>query len=249
MSIDVHPVAVKLQEARERLILALDFPSVHATKQFLSEFRGTAPNDLSPRWVKVGLELFLAGGPSFVGHLVGEGYRVFLDLKLHDIPNTVAGAIRAILPLEPALLTVHASGGASMLAAAAEAAAGSSTRLLAVTVLTSLDADQLAATGVSGEPSEQVLRLAHLASGAGIEGFVCSPLEAQALREAVPAAHLVTPGIRSAGGDRGDQQRVSTPAQAIRSGAAQVVIGRPITQAENPVAAFNTILHEIAEAL
>lgn len=240
---------MKLQEARERTIVALDFPSVHAAKEFLGKFRGTAPSDLSPRWVKVGLEMFLAGGPSFLGHLTGEGYRVFLDLKFHDIPNTVAGAIRAILPLEPALITVHASGGPAMLAAAAEAVAGSSTRLLAVTVLTSLDADQLAATGVSGEPSEQVLRLARLASDAGIDGLVCSPLEAQALREALPAAHLVTPGIRSAAVDRGDQQRVSTPADAIRSGAAQVVIGRPVTQAENPVAAFNAILHEIAAVL
>jgi orotidine-5'-phosphate decarboxylase len=136
-----------------------------------------------------------------------------------------------------------------MLAAAAEAAAGSATRLLAVTVLTSMDAGQLAATGIPGAPEEQVERLAAMAAGAGIKGFVCSPLEAARLRTALPSAHLVTPGVRPSGAKQGDQQRVSTPGEAIHAGASQLVIGRPITQAADPAAAYAGILQQIAAAL
>jgi orotidine-5'-phosphate decarboxylase len=238
-----------MAEARERLILALDFPSASETLHFLSGLREKAPKDHSPIWVKVGLELYLAAGASFVERLIAEGYQVFLDLKLHDIPNTVAGAIRSVLPLGPALLTVHAVGGPAMLAAAADAVTGSATRLLAVTVLTSMNTAQLRATGVSGAPAEQVQRLTAMAHDSGIHGFVCSALEAPQLRIALPTAHLVTPGVRPAGGDRGDQQRVATPAEAIRAGASQLVIGRPVTQAIDPAAAFQAILAEIASAI
>ena len=177
-----------------------------------------------------------------------SGLEVFLDLKLLDIPNTVAGAIRAVAPLRPALLTVHASGGPGMLEAAAAAAAGTGARLLAVTVLTSMDEAQLAATGVEGAPSEHVQRLAAMAAGAGIGGFVCSPKEAAALRLQLPAAHLVTPGIRPAGAQAYDQQRTGTPQGALQHGANQLVIGRPITAAADPAHAYLGILHEIAAA-
>nr|WP_233581590.1 orotidine-5'-phosphate decarboxylase [Acidipila sp. EB88] len=204
------------------------------------------PVDVRLRWVKVGLELFLAEGAPLLSRLRAQGYQVFLDLKLHDIPNTVAGAIRSVLPSGPALLTVHACGGPAMLAAAARAAAGSATRLLAVTVLTSMDAAQLAATGVAASPSDQVSLLAGMAAAQGISGFVCSPRESEQLRQLLPTAHLVTPGIRPTGAALDDQQRHSTPAQALRSGATQLVIGRPITEAANPAAAYLAILDEMA---
>ncbi len=207
------------------------------------------PPEAQPRWVKVGLELFLAEGPAVLKHLRQDGFEVFLDLKLHDIPNTVAGAIRAVAALGPALLTVHAGGGPLMLQAAAHAVTGSRTRLLAVTVLTSVDAVQLAAPGVAGSTTEQVERLAAIASAAGIEGFVCSPNEAAMLRRQMPAAHLVTPGIRPANAQADDQQRTGTPSFALQHGADQLVIGRPITASADPAAAYLGILHEIAAAL
>ena len=199
--------------------------------------------------MKVGLELFLAAGPPLVARLRDDGYQVFLDLKFHDIPNTVAGAIRSVLPLEPALLTVHASGGPAMLRSAAEAAARSKTRLLAVTVLTSMDARELSAVGVADPPAVQVERLAIEAHACGIDGLVCSAQEAAALKQLLPMIHLVTPGIRPVGAAAGDQQRVSTPVQALRLGAAQLVVGRPITAAADPAQAYLSILAEIAEAL
>ena len=245
---DLPPEKLAVSEARERLILALDFHSASESLHFLSELRKQSTEESSIQWVKVGLELYLAAGAALVERLVGDGYKVFLDLKLHDIPNTVAGAIRSVLPLEPHLLTVHAVGGPAMLAAAADAVAGSQTRLLAVTVLTSMNAAQLAATGVPETPAEQVRRLAAMAHTSGINGLVCSALEAPQLRIELPEAHLVTPGVRPAGGDRGDQQRVATPSGAIRAGASQLVIGRPITQAADPAAAYRAILAEIASA-
>ncbi len=199
-------------------------------------------------WVKVGLELFLAEGASLPRRLQEQGYSVFLDLKLHDIPNTVAGAIRAVLPLEPALLTVHASGGPAMLRAAADAVHGTGTKLLAVTVLTSMDQEQLAATGVADTALEQVKRLAGLSAECGVTGLVCSPLEAGALRAMLPEAHLVTPGIRPSGVEVGNQQRIAMPVEALRAGANQLVVGRPITAAENPGLVYRRILHEIAQA-
>ncbi len=178
-----------------------------------------------------------------------EGYEVFLDLKLHDIPNTVAQAVHSLLALEPALLTIHATGGAAMLDAAARAVHGTSTRLLAVTVLTSTDHAQLAATGVRTEPAAQVLRLATLAHNNGVSGIVCSALEAAALRQAFSESYLVTPGIRPHGAAQNDQQRVMSPADALGAGATQLVIGRPITAAAAPAAAYLGILSEIAHAL
>ncbi len=232
---------------RDRLILALDFSSAQACFAFLDCFE-TLPADARPLWVKVGLELFLAEGPPVVRQLRARGLHVFLDLKLHDIPNTVAGAIRAVLPLAPALLTVHAGGGAAMLRAAAEAAAGSGTRLLAVTVLTSMHAAALAASGVPAEPAAQVEKLARLAAANGIGGLVCSPREAARLQAVLPEAYLVTPGVRPKGADAGDQQRTATPSEALAAGAAQLVIGRPITGAADPVAAYLGVLAEMEQS-
>jgi orotidine-5'-phosphate decarboxylase len=198
--------------------------------------------------VKVGLAFFLANGAA--GFLALGGRPVFLDLKLHDIPNTVAGAVRAVLPLRPRMLTLHAAGGAAMMAAArqaAEAAGPARPKLLGVTVLTSLDADALHATGVAGDPAEQVLRLARLAIAAGADGLVCSPLEVRMLRAALGSGPLlVVPGIRPAGAPLGDQARTLTPREAAAAGADWLVVGRPITAAADPAAAAAAIAAEIA---
>jgi orotidine-5'-phosphate decarboxylase len=235
-------------EPRERLILALDFPSAALSLEFLEDLRQRCTEP--PLWVKVGLELFLAEGSRLVDTLRGQGYSVFLDLKLHDIPNTVGAAVRALGALDVDLLTVHAAGGPAMLRAAAEAAAGLARppRLLAVTVLTSMDERELTAIGVACAPREQVLRLAGQAWQAGIRGLVASPLEAGMLRGELGAGlHLVTPGIRPADGHGlDDQQRVATAAAALRSGASQLVVGRPITRAVDPGAAYKALLAEIA---
>jgi orotidine-5'-phosphate decarboxylase len=185
--------------------------------------------------VKLGLEFFLANGPA--GLAAAAGVPLFLDLKLHDIPNTVAGAVRSLLPLGAKMLTVHAAGGAAMVAAAREAAGGAKDRplILAVTVLTSLDASALSDTGVAGGVTQQVLRLARLALGAGADGLVCAAHEVPALRDAFGAAPvLVVPGIRPAGGATGDQVRITTPEVAISAGASYIVVGRPITGAADP---------------
>jgi orotidine-5'-phosphate decarboxylase len=185
--------------------------------------------------LKLGLEFFLANGAE--GYRTITGAPIFLDLKLHDIPNTVAGGVRAVLPLRPRMLTVHASGGASMIQAARQAAAAGSDRpmILAVTVLTSLEEADLHATGVAASPADQVLRLARLALEAGADGLVCSPLEVAMLRHALgPSARLVVPGIRPRGAAASDQARTMTPAQAIAAGADWIVVGRPITDAANP---------------
>ena len=185
---------------------------------------------------KLGLEFFLANGAAGVRAITGRP--IFLDLKLHDIPNTVAGAIRAVLPLGPRMLTVHAAGGAAMIAAARNAAeAGGTNRpmILGVTVLTSLAADDLAATGVPDQPASQVLRLARLAVSAGADGLVCSPLEVAMLRQELGSGPaLVVPGIRPAGSAAGDQARVTTPEAALAAGADWIVVGRPITAAPDP---------------
>jgi orotidine-5'-phosphate decarboxylase len=249
---ELHPTTPPPRpDPRERLILALDFPSASASLALLDTLHEQCQQP--PCWVKVGLELFLAEGAPFVNTLRTRGYSVFLDLKLHDIPNTVAAAIRALAPLEVNLLTVHASGGPAMLAAAAEAAAAIRThrpRLLAVTVLTSIDAQQLAAIGIPGSLEEQVQRLAREAWQCDIHGLVASPVEAALLRRDLGSGlHLVTPGIRSSTSPPDDQQRTATLAEALRSGASQLVIGRPITRAANPAAAYDAILSDIGEAL
>ena len=198
--------------------------------------------------VKLGLEFFLANGSDGVRLI--DGRPVFLDLKLHDIPNTVAGAVRAVLPLRPAMLTLHAAGGAAMIAAAraeAETVGAARPILLAVTVLTSLDAEALHATGVAGGTRQQVLRLARLALDAGADGLVCSAHEVAVLRAAIgPGPVLVVPGIRPAGSDRGDQARTMTPREASDAGADWLVVGRPITQAADPAAAAAAIVTDLA---
>lgn len=187
--------------------------------------------------VKIGLELYLRYGPDVVASIRGaSGVRVFLDLKLHDIPATVAGAARTVGRLRPDVLTVHASGGAEVIRAAAEAAP--STKIAAVTVLTSLNQEQLERTGVSGSVRDTVLRLSSLAVEAGAQGIVCSPREVAAVRAEVgPGITLITPGVRPAGADANDQARVATPEEALKSGSDLLVIGRPITSAPDPGAA------------
>jgi len=199
---------------------------------------------------KVGFELYTSVGPSLVRELVARGKRIFLDIKLHDIPNTVAGAVAAASDLGVEFLTVHASGGETMLRAAADARAGE-LKLLGVTVLTSLSPDELSAVWNREIRSirEDVGRLALLARDAKMDGVVASPLEASWIRSRVGRDFLiVTPGVRPAGSDRGDQSRVATPRQAIAAGADYLVIGRPITGAEDPVAALRAIEHEIENA-
>lgn len=199
---------------------------------------------------KVGLELYTRAGPEVVRELIDRGKRVFLDLKLHDIPNTVAGAVRAASDLGVDLLTVHASGGPTMLKAAARARSGG-LRLLAVTVLTSLSPDEMSTVWGREIRSvrEEVGRLAVLAQEAGMDGIVASALEASWVRSQVGDDFMiVTPGIRSAGADRGDQSRVATPTDAIRAGADYLVVGRPITQAADPAAALAAVIEEVEQA-
>lgn len=228
----------------DRLILALDFPAAAPALALASRLEG------SIRWVKVGLELYLSAGQQIVEDLLRRDLYVFLDLKLHDIPNTVGAAVRAISGLGVSLLTVHALGGPAMLAAAAEAAsAPESPRLLAVTVLTSMDQPQLSAIGISVSPLQAAVSLARVAHSSGITGLVCSPEEAAAMRAATPGMHIVTPGIRPAGAAAGDQRRFLTPAAALRAGSSQLVVGRPITQAADPEGVTQAILGEIAESL
>lgn len=197
--------------------------------------------------LKLGLEFVLAAGPDGVRRLSQRP--VFLDLKLHDIPNTVAGAVRAVLPLQPRMLTLHGGGGSAMIEAARRAADTSATPplLLAVTVLTSLDSSALHATGVAGGPRQQVLRLARLAMAAGADGLVCSAHEAAMLRDTLGSSPvLVVPGIRPAGSDMGDQARTMTPAEAAQAGADWIVVGRPITASPDPAAAAAAIAQELA---
>jgi orotidine-5'-phosphate decarboxylase len=229
--------------SKDRLAVALDFPTAKSALDLVDQLSGTC------QWFKVGMELYYATGNALVETLRNRGFNVFLDLKLHDIPNTVAGAVRSATQAGASLLTIHASGGPVMMAAAADAAAApGSPRLVAVTVLTSMDAAQLTATGVSATPAEQVLRLAKLAQHSGVNGMVCSAEEVGSLRaELGDDALLVIPGIRPSGSDIGDQKRIATPAAAIKRGASMLVIGRPITRAANPAEAAEAIFKEIKE--
>ena len=237
-----EPKLEALDAGRERLIVALDYSSAKAALELTERLAGQC------RWFKVGLELYVAAGPAIVEMLAGRGYSVFLDLKLHDIPNTVAGAVKTVARAGASLLTVHAGGGEAMLRAAAEAASGpDAPRLLAVTVLTSMDDAQLKAIGVHRSPAHQVELLAKMGLDAGIHGFVCSPLEVASLRQITgPEGVLVTPGIRPADGTAGDQKRIATPTEALVQGANYLVVGRPITQAANPGQAAEAILEEMA---
>ena len=225
------------------LILVLDAPSPREVTPALRQLQGTV------RWVKVGLEMFTACGPDCVREVAGMGFRVFLDLKLHDIPNTVAKAVESVSQLPIQMLTLHAAGGPEMLAWAVKAQKqhAPDLRLLGVTVLTSMSASHLASVGVAGTPEEQVVRLGRLAVDSGLTGLVCSPLEIAPLRSALGAnVVLVTPGIRPREARADDQTRVMTPGQAARAGANYLVVGRPIFQAPDPVAAARAILAELA---
>ncbi|ABM61345.1 orotidine-5'-phosphate decarboxylase [Halorhodospira halophila] len=228
-----------------RLVVALDFPAAAPAEALAAQ--------LDPRLcrLKVGKELFTRAGPQLVERLHARGFEVFLDLKYHDIPNTVAGACRAAADLGVWMVNVHALGGRRMLEAAAEAVAAAEGRTLitAVTVLTSHDAATLEEIGLAGPPREAVLRLAGLAQASGLDGVVCSPEEAAAIGERFGAGLLrVTPGVRPAGAALGDQQRIATPAAAVAAGCDHLVVGRPITAAEDPAAAAAAIAAEIAAA-
>ncbi len=230
-----------------KIIVALDFSDARAAQEMVARL------DPALCRVKVGKELFTAAGPALVENLVTRGFGVFLDLKFHDIPNTVASACKAAAQLGVWMMNVHASGGRAMMQAAREALesaqAGGTRRpkLIAVTVLTSMGQSDLADIGMQGSPAEAVLRLAQLAQGAGLDGVVCSAQEAALLRGACGAGfNLVTPGIRPADGVQGDQKRVMTPRAAVDAGADYLVIGRPITQAADPVAMLQRIQREIA---
>ena len=241
----VSPAAARdAAAAGARIFVALDLADVERARALARALKGSVGG------LKLGLELFSAGGIAAVAALKREGLPLFLDLKLHDIPNTVAGAVRALLPLEPAFLTLHASGGEAMLRAAAEAAASAGARrprLLAVTVLTSLDGSDLATVGQEGPLEAQAARLAQLAKGAGIDGAVCSPKEVALLRARCgPDFLLVVPGIRPAWSEVGDQKRVMTPKEALAAGADYLVIGRPIIAAAEPRAAAERIAAELA---
>ncbi len=235
-----------LEEARRRLIVALDVPDAPSAIALVNKLESSC------QWFKVGLELFTAAGPAVLEPLVKRGHSVFLDLKLHDIPNTVAGAVRSVAALGVRMISIHACGGPAMLSAARTALDGLADppQLLAVTVLTSMDQAQLNAVGLKRDPAAQVKLLAEMGLAAGIRGFVCGPQEVASLRKlAGPEALLVTPGIRPAGAEKTDQKRIATPAQALRHGASYLVVGRPITHAPDPADAAEAILKEMAEVL
>src|SRR5690242_20367617 len=222
------------------ILCAIDTPDRARARQLASAMAGSVGG------VKLGLEFFTANGPEGVRE-TARGIDLFLDLKLHDIPNTVAGAVKSALALDPLLLTVHCAGGPAMLRAAVEARGARRTKLLGVTVLTSLDDGDLASTGQGGPVATQVRRLALLAKQSGLDGVVCSPQEVALLRQACgPGFLLVVPGIRPAGSAAGDQKRIQTPRAAIDAGADYLVIGRPISEAGDPAAAARAILAELS---
>lgn len=220
------------------LYVALDTPELAAARSLGQALRPHVGG------LKLGLEFFLANGLPGALVMAAEGLPIFLDLKLHDIPNTVAGAVRALVPLAPAILTVHASGGHAMMRAA-KTSAPVGTRVVAVTMLTSLDAHDLREMGLGRDPARLARSLAASARAAGLDGVVCSPHEVRAIKAVWPECLAVVPGIRPEGGAAGDQKRAATPAQALREGADILVVGRPITGAPNPAAAAA----EIAAAL
>jgi orotidine-5'-phosphate decarboxylase len=224
------------------LILALDVPTREEAAPILRQLRGNL------RWVKLGLQMFTAYGPNYVREVADMGFDIFLDLKLHDIPNTVAKAVESLGPLPIKMLTLHTAGGGEMMraAAAAQQKTNPNLLLLGVTVLTSTDAAGLNEIGVAASPADQVARLGQLAVNSGLRGLVCSPLEVELLRRTLPAStQLVTPGIRPAGDEVGDQKRIMTPAEAARAGSSYIVVGRPILKAADPAAAARAILADL----
>ena len=226
------------------LILALDVPTREEAAPILRQLRGEL------RWVKIGLQMFTAYGPDYVRAVADEGFNIFLDLKLHDIPNTVAKAIESLAPLPIGMLTLHTVGGREMMTYARKAQLQTQPDLLllGVTVLTSMDATGLSELGINVDPATQVSRLGKLASDSGLRGLVCSPLEVSLLRSQLATDfQLVTPGIRPAGeADSDDQKRIMTPADAARAGSSYIVVGRPILKAKDPVAATRAILANLA---
>ncbi|MCI1665419.1 MAG: orotidine-5'-phosphate decarboxylase [Atopobiaceae bacterium] len=237
---------LEIAKPSERVIVALDCDHDRAL-ELADSLSGHA------KWMKVGMTLFYACGPSVVSELKDRGYDVFLDLKLHDIPHQVRGAARSASLTGADLLSVHSLGGAEMIAAAREGVEEAArdrderTKLVAITVLTSMDADSLAQVGIERNVSEEVSQLAAMAYDSGSDGVVCSPKEASAMRLVLDdEALVVTPGVRPAGSALGDQRRVATPSDAVRSGASHIVVGRPITGASNPVAAFDAIAAELS---
>ena len=226
-----------------RIIVALDYPGAEPALQLVRRL------DPSQCRLKVGKELFTVAGPDFVRRLTGEGFDVFLDLKFHDIPNTVARACAAAADLGVWMMNVHALGGERMLAAAREAvdAAGQPPLLIAVTILTSMAEADLAAVGLQGSPQDNVLRLASLAHYCGLDGVVCSSREASVLRATFETPfRLITPGIRPAGSAADDQRRVMTPVEAIENGSTYLVIGRPVTAADDPSGVLRSINSDLA---
>ncbi|HYH17209.1 MAG TPA: orotidine-5'-phosphate decarboxylase [Azospirillum sp.] len=233
-----------MTSAASRIFCAVDTTDMDSARDLARRVSGSVGG------VKLGLEFFIAHGPAGVRAVIGaDGPPLFLDLKLHDIPNTVAGGIKAALPLQPAFMTIHTSGGPAMMRAAMEAAAsagGRRPKILGVTVLTSLDDGDLGAVGQGTPVGEQVVRLAVLAKGAGLDGVVCSPNEVAVIRAACgPDFILMVPGIRPAWAAANDQKRVMTPAEAVAAGADHLVIGRPITGNADPAAAARRIVAEI----
>ncbi|MBE9527551.1 MAG: orotidine-5'-phosphate decarboxylase [Proteobacteria bacterium] len=224
-----------------KIIIALDYKDEVSTMALVDQLEPSLCR------LKVGKELFVRCGPGLVEKLIHKGFDVFLDLKFHDIPNTVAAACQAAADMGVWMVNVHASGGRNMMMAAREAIEQSSHKplLIGVTILTSLSRSDIAEIGLDIEPAEQVLRLAKLAKESGLDGVVCSPLEVQTLKQEVSKDFiLVTPGVRPVGSDTGDQQRIMTPAQALSAGSDYLVIGRPITAADNPIQALKSIIVE-----
>ena len=231
----------------KEVIIACDFNSQEKTLEFLQQFKDEKP------YVKIGMEVFYGNGPEIVRQIKQQGHQIFLDLKLHDIPNTVAHGVSSLTRLGANLITMHGQGGPVMMKAAVKAARETAeqlgverTKLLAITVLTSFDDEAWTATGGQLPISDQVIRLAKLAKECGMDGVVCSALEAKMIREACGDDFLiVTPGIRPSFAATDDQKRIATPASALQDGASRLVIGRPITQAENPREAVRLIIEEM----
>ena len=229
-------------DVRDRLIVALDVPNASTARHLVEQLGDTV------HFFKVGLQLFSAEGPTIVRQLISSGFKVFLDLKLHDIPNTVASAVKSVADLGVSMVTVHGSGGAAMLRAAV-AAADKRLSILAVTVLTSLSDEDLTEVGYSGNVLEQALRIASLARSTGCNAVVTSAREVSALRKMLGEGFgIVVPGVRPLGEKADDQARTATPAEAIQAGASHIVVGRSITRAADPVKAAQAILAEMSSA-
>ncbi len=236
--------------AKDKIIFALDVADNTSAQEWIKTLSGQVG------WIKVGLELFCATGPALVKDITSQDIRCFLDLKFHDIPNTAAGAVRSATALGAEMMTIHISGGRAMMKAAVQAATEEAERLgvrrpnlIGVSVLTSLDENDMRDLNISKAPSEQAAHLAALAAECGLDGMVCSPADLELVRKNVPSDFtIITPGIRPAWSAKGDQARIATPASAIAAGSSMMVIGRPISQADDPVDAVARIIKEIEEA-